>query len=93
MTYLAAQGAEGAANAAVPNSAPGASNSYTKTGFLYTTPPELFDELVRRFAALPSALSSYAGLSHMGGAVARKSQSATAYWNRPALYDLLLGAN
>jgi FAD/FMN-containing dehydrogenase len=93
VTYLAAQGAEGAANAAVPNSAPEASNSYTKTGFLYTTPPEVFDELLRRFKALPSALSSYAGLSHMGGAVARKSQSATAFWNRPALYDLLLGGN
>ncbi len=92
VTYLAARGAEGAANAAVPGE-PGSSNGYTKTGFLYTTPPELFDELVRRFAALPSELASLAAFSQMGGAVARKSRSATAFWNRPALYDLLLNGN
>jgi FAD/FMN-containing dehydrogenase len=84
-------GAARNAIAGAPSAASGASNGYTKTGFLYTTPPELFDELVRRIGALPSTLASFAGLSQMGGAIARRSQSATAFWHRPALYDLLLG--
>ena len=93
VSYLAAQGAEGAANAAVPDPGSNAPNSYTKTGFFYSTPAALFDELVRRFEALPSTVPSIAAMSQMGGAVARRSRTATAFWNRPALYDFLLSGN
>ena len=83
--YLAAQGAQSAANVAVPNEV----DQYVETGFLRSTPTALFDVIVRRFETLPSSFDASAGMSHMAGAVARVRPDATAYWNRSATYDFL----
>ena len=85
VSYLAAQGAESAANVAVPNEV----DSYVETGFLRATPTALFDEVVRRFETLPSSFDASAGMDQMGGAVARVRPDATAYWNRAATFDFL----
>ena len=89
VSYLAAQGAEGAATVAVPSQ----TTIYTKSGFFRSVPAALFDELVRRFETLPADLDVSAGLSQMGGAMARVAPTATAFWNRPALFDFLINGN
>jgi len=86
VSYLKAQGAVGSAPVAVPRSI----SEYTKTGFLPALPATLLDELVRRFEATPPSLDCGFELAQMGGAVARVPSGATAYWNRPAAYDLML---
>jgi FAD/FMN-containing dehydrogenase len=86
-SYLTAQGAAGTAPLAVPRR----QASYEKSGFVQGTPPDaLLDELVRRFAAVPSSMDCGAELSQMGGAVARIRPEATAYWNRNASYAVLM---
>jgi hypothetical protein len=89
VSYLAAQGAEGAATAAVPSQ----TTIYTKSGFFHRVSPQLFDELVRRFATLPADLDVSAGMDQMAGAMARIAPDATAFWNRPAQYDFLINGN
>ncbi len=84
VSYVAAQGSEGAA-VAVPNDV----KAWFESGFLDSTPQALFDEIVRRFDAVPNHFEALTGFGDMGGAVARVKQEATAYWNRPAKYDLL----
>jgi FAD/FMN-containing dehydrogenase len=86
VSYLTAQGAEGAATAAVP----GETTIYAKSGFFRSVPPQMFDELVRRFEALPADLDVSTGMSQMAGALARIAPSATAFWNRPAVFDFLI---
>jgi FAD/FMN-containing dehydrogenase len=90
-SYLAAQGtrdderAQGAANVAVPS----LPKTWYESGFLYSTPDALIDEIVRRFDSVPSNFDALAGFSQLGGAIARVKPDATAFWNRPAKYDFL----
>ena len=87
-SYLKAQGVPTNAPLAVPQ----APASYERHGYLLGQPPEaLFDELVRRFAAVPPTMECFASLGQFGGAVGRVRPDATAYWNRTASYGLLLG--
>jgi FAD/FMN-containing dehydrogenase len=86
VSYLTAQGAEGAATVAVPSQA----TIYAKSGFFRSVPAVMFDELVRRFATLPDDLDVSAGLDQMGGAMGRVAADATAFWNRPAQFDFLI---
>ena len=86
-SYLTAQGAANTAPLAVPRRMA----TYEKSGFMHGGPQEaLFDELVRRFDAVPASLDCGAGLSPMGGAIARVRPDATAYWNRSATYAVLI---
>ncbi len=89
VSYLTAQGATGAATVAVPSE----TTIYTKSGFFRSVSSKMFDELVRRFEALPAGLDVSAGLSQMGGAMARIAPTATAFWNRPAQFDFLIDGN
>jgi len=90
-SYLEAQGAA-SAPVAVPTTT-GAPRSYTKTGFLRSSSTALFDELVRRFAALPYSIDAVALWGQIGGAVSRVAPDATAYWNRMAEHDLIIMGN
>jgi FAD/FMN-containing dehydrogenase len=89
VSYLEAQGAVGAANAAVPDASSNTVRQWIESGFFYDTPDALFDEIIRRFAEVPADLEAGAGFGQMGGAVARIGQQATAFWNRGAKYDFL----
>jgi FAD/FMN-containing dehydrogenase len=91
-TYLEAQGAQTDAPVAVPGQL-GASRGYVKTGFLSRSSTELFDEMVRRFAELPSNVAGMLLWGQMGGAVSRVAPDATAFWNRHAEHDLLAALN
>jgi FAD/FMN-containing dehydrogenase len=91
VSYVEAQGAVGAANAAVPDASSNKVRQWTESGFFTSTPDALFDELVRRFEAVPASLEAFSAFQQMGGAVARVKQDATAYWNRHAKYDYLGG--
>jgi FAD/FMN-containing dehydrogenase len=95
-SYLAAQGnrdaersdhprAGGPANVAVPS----VPKTWYESGYLYSAPDALCDEIIRRFNEVPANLDAQAGFSQMGGAVARVKPDATAFWNRPAKYDFL----
>jgi hypothetical protein len=89
VSYLEAQGAAGAATIAVPSPAGG----FVKSGFMRGVAPEMVDELLRRFVMLPPSMNCSAGLSQMGGAVARVSPDGTAFWNRHAGYDFLINGD
>jgi FAD/FMN-containing dehydrogenase len=91
VSYLEAQGAVSAANAVVPDASANKVRQWTESGFLNSTSDALFDELIRRFEAVPADLEAFSAFSQVGGAVARVAQDATAYWNRPAKYDYLGG--
>lgn len=91
VSYLEAQGAVGAANAAVPDASSNMVRQWTESGFFDSTSDALFDELVRSFEAVPADLEAFSAFQAMGGAVGRVRQDATAYWNRPAKYDYLGG--
>jgi FAD/FMN-containing dehydrogenase len=90
-SYLAAQDsrnnetAHGAANVAVPS----IPKTWYESGYLYSAPDALFDEIVRRFDEVPPYFDATAGFSQMGGAIARVKPEATAFWNRRAKYDFL----
>lgn len=88
VSYLAAQGVPTNAPLAVPKGPA----TYERHGYLHGEPTDaFFDELVRRFAAVPPSLECYASLGQFGGAVGRVHRSATAYFNRTASYGLLVG--
>jgi len=93
VSYIEAQGAQGEiAPVAVPSATRGAP-MYTKTGFLHSSSTEFFDELIRRFEALPEAIDAVALWAQIGGQVARVAPQATAFWNRAAAHDLLIGGS
>jgi hypothetical protein len=89
VSYLSAQGAQGAANVIMPNNV----TSWIETGYLRSTPAALIDEMIRSFEAMPPYLDASAGLGQVGGAVARVKPDATAYWNRLATNDVLVQAS
>jgi FAD/FMN-containing dehydrogenase len=89
VSYLQAQGAAGAATIAVPSPAGG----FVKSGFMRGVTPDMMDELLRRFVMLPPSMNCSAGLSQMGGAVARVSPEGTAFWNRHAGFDFLINGD
>jgi FAD/FMN-containing dehydrogenase len=91
-SYLEAQGALTSAPVAAPSAAVGAP-SYAKTGFLRSSSTELFDEMVRSFGALPDSLNAVLLWAQIGGAVSRVAPDATAFWNRRAEHDLLIGGS
>jgi FAD/FMN-containing dehydrogenase len=87
-SYLTAQGVPANAPLAVPQGPA----SYERHGYVHGVPTDgLFDELVRRFAAVPATMECFVSLGQFGGAVGRVSPDATAYWNRAASYGLLVG--
>ncbi|HUI59689.1 MAG TPA: FAD-binding oxidoreductase, partial [Steroidobacteraceae bacterium] len=91
-SYLAAQSmrnderADSPARLAVPS----VPKTWYESGYLYSAPDALFDEMIRRFDAVPPYFDAGAGFSQMGGAIARVKQDATAFWNRPAKYDSIV---
>jgi FAD/FMN-containing dehydrogenase len=87
-SYLEAQGVPANAPLAVPQGPA----SYERHGYLHGEPTDVFfDELIRRFATVPSSLECFASLGQFGGAVGRVRSDATAYFNRAASYGLLIG--
>jgi FAD/FMN-containing dehydrogenase len=91
VSYLQAQGAVSAANAAVPDASSNKVRPWTESGFFNSTPDALLDELVRRFELVPPDMEAFSAFQQMAGAVGRVKQDATAFWNRPAMYDYLGG--
>lgn len=92
-TYLEAQGAADTSPPVAVPSATGGAPMYTKTGFIRSSPPEFYDEVVRRFEALPSDLDAVVLWAQMGGEVSRVAPQATAFWTRHATHDLLIGGS
>jgi FAD/FMN-containing dehydrogenase len=93
VSYLDAQGAVSAANAAVPDSSSNKVRQWTESGFFVSTPGALLDELVRRFELVPADMQAFSSFGQMGGAVGRVKQDATSFWNRTAKYDYLGGTS
>jgi FAD/FMN-containing dehydrogenase len=84
--YIQAQlGPTGAA----PPAMPAGLGFYVKSGFLHTVPDRLADEIIHVATDAPAWFNGI-GIAQVGGAVARVKPDATAYWNRAALYDLLI---
>ena len=87
--YLVAQnGPTGAA----PQALPAGLGVYVRSGFLQTISSKFVDELIHAFEQGPPWLDDI-GFGPIGGQVARVKPDATAYWNRDAAYELLLGAS
>lgn len=87
--YVVAQnGPTGAAPQALP---PGL-GVYVRSGFLQTISSKFVDELIHAFEQGPPWLDDI-GFGPIGGQVARVKPDATAYWNREAQYELLMGAS
>jgi FAD/FMN-containing dehydrogenase len=87
--YVVAQnGPTGAAPQALP---PGL-GVYVRSGFLQTISSQFVDELIRAFEQGPPWLDDI-GFGPIGGQVARVKPNATAYWNREAEYELIMGAS
>ena len=87
--YLVAQnGPTGAAPQALP---PGL-GVYVRSGFLQTISDKFVDELIHAFEHGPPWLNDI-GFGPVGGQVARIKPDATAYWNREAEYELIMGAS
>ena len=87
--YVVAQnGPTGAAPQALP---PGL-GVYVRSGFLQTISGKFIDEMIHAFEQGPPWLNDI-GFGPVGGQVARVKPDATAYWNREAEYDLLMGAS
>lgn len=86
--YVVAQnGATGAAPQALP---PGL-GVYVRSGFLQTVSDKFVTELLHAFdLGLPWL--GHIGFGPLGGQIARVKPDATAYWNRGAEYELLMGA-
>jgi FAD/FMN-containing dehydrogenase len=88
-SYLVAQnGPTGAAPQALP---PGL-GVYVRSGFLQTISDKFIEELIHAFEQGPPWLDDI-GFGPIGGQVARVKPDATAYWNREAEYELILGAS
>ena len=87
--YLVAQnGPTGAA----PQALPAGLGVYVRSGFLQTISGKFIDEMIHAFEHGPPWLDDI-GFGPIGGQVARVKPDATAYWNRDAEYDLLMGAS
>jgi FAD/FMN-containing dehydrogenase len=87
--YVVAQnGATGAA----PQALPAGLGVYVRSGFLQTISGKFIDELIHAFEQGPPWLNDI-GFGPIGGQVARVKPDATAYWNRSAEYELLMGAS
>jgi FAD/FMN-containing dehydrogenase len=87
--YVVAQnGSTGAAPQALP---PGL-GVYVRSGFLQTVSSKFVDELIHAFEQQLPWLNDI-GFAPIGGQVARVKPDATAYWNRGAEYELLMGAS
>ncbi len=63
--------------------------NYWKSNFLNDLSDEAIEVLIEQFAAVPSPLSA-AVVEHLGGAVARVDQDATAFGDRGAPYNLII---
>jgi FAD/FMN-containing dehydrogenase len=63
--------------------------NYWKSSFLNDLSDEVIEALVEQFAAVPSPQSAVA-IEHLGGAVARVEQDATAFGDREAPYNLII---
>ncbi len=86
--YVVAQnGPTGAA----PQALPAGLGVYVRSGFVQTVSGKLIDEMIHAFEQGPPWLNDI-GIGPVGGQVARVAPTATAYWNRDAEYDLLMGA-
>jgi FAD/FMN-containing dehydrogenase len=85
--YVVAQ--RGPTGASPPPLSAGMS-SYVKSGFVRRFPDALIDELVRGVEQAPPWLEQV-GVGPLGGAVGRVPPGATAFWNRDAEYDVLIG--
>ena len=86
--YVVAQnGPTGAA----PQALPAGLGVYVRSGFVQTISSKLIDEMIHAFEQGPPWLDGI-GIGPLGGQVARVKPDATAYWNREAAYDLLMGA-
>ena len=90
--YLDAQSMRNGERADNPARAvvPSTPRTWYESGYLYSTPDALFDEIIRGFDAVPPSFDASAGFSQMGGAIARVKQDATAFWNRPAKHDFIV---
>jgi FAD/FMN-containing dehydrogenase len=87
--YVVAQnGPTGAAPQALP---PGL-GVYVRSGFVQAISDKFVDELIHAFEQGPPWLDEI-GFGPIVGEVARVKADATAYWNRNAQYELLLGAS
>jgi FAD/FMN-containing dehydrogenase len=64
---------------------------YWKSHFLDALTDEAVEAIVHAFTLTPSSRSAFA-LRHMGGAISRKPEDASAYANRNARYNLSLDA-
>jgi len=86
--YVVAQnGPTGAA----PQALPAGLGVYVRSGFVQTISSKFIDEMIHAFEQGPPWLNDI-GIGPIGGQVARVKPDATAYWNREAEYDLLMGA-
>jgi len=84
--YVLAQlGATGAA----PPALPAGLGFYVKSGFLNSVPDGLVSAIINACDHAPAWFKGI-GLGSLGGAIARVKPDATAYWNRPAQWDLLM---
>ena len=61
---------------------------YLKAGFLRTIDPSLVDALVEEFAGLPPAVMVI--FADAGGAISRVAPTATAFWHRPARWNVVV---
>ena len=87
--YVVAQnGPTGAA----PQALPAGLGVYVRSGFIQTISGQFIDEMLHAFEHGPPWLDDI-GFGPMGGQVARVAPTATAYWNREAGFDLLMGAS
>jgi len=84
--YVLAQlGATGAA----PPAMPAGLGFYVKSGFLNAVPHALVTEIIHASDHAPEWFAGI-GMGLLGGAIARVSPDATAYWNRRSQWDLLM---
>jgi FAD/FMN-containing dehydrogenase len=64
---------------------------YMKGGLIHELSPALIDPIVDYFEGAPFP-GGAVFLQHQGGAIARVAPGATAYWNRKALFNLMMAA-
>ena len=77
---------------AAPKSLPPGLGVYVRSGFVQTISEKFVDEMIHALQEGPPYLNDI-GFGPVGGQVARVRPDATAYWNRDAEFDLLLGAS
>jgi len=74
---------------AAPPAMPAGLGFYVKSGFLNSVPDGLVSAIINACDHAPAWFKGI-GLGSLGGAIARVKPDATAYWNRPAQWDLLM---